>query len=238
MIEKVVEQVSELLGKDKSGHGMDHVNRVLNLSLKFSEAENANKEIVALTSLLHDVDDYKLFGVENAKNLTNAKMILEKSESPEDIQVQVIDAIKGVGYSKRLKGIIPETLESMIVSDADMCDVIGASGIIRICMYQLEHGKPFFDEKIFPDEDITVEKYKICDDSGVCHIFEKVLRLKYLMLTESGKKEALLREKFTIDFLYHFFEENNVFEWITYLDNFLKVRESKSLSLKPFKMGI
>lgn len=68
MIEKVREQVEELLNNDNSGHGMDHINRVLALALKFAEKESANKTIVSLVALLHDVDDYKLFGSENVKN--------------------------------------------------------------------------------------------------------------------------------------------------------------------------
>ena len=34
MIEKVKKQVYELLNKDNSGHGNDHIDRVLDLSLK------------------------------------------------------------------------------------------------------------------------------------------------------------------------------------------------------------
>ena len=78
MIEEVRKQVFRLLDKDHSGHGMEHVERVLQMSLKFAEMENANKEIVALIALLHDVDDYKLFGIESANNLTNAINILEQ----------------------------------------------------------------------------------------------------------------------------------------------------------------
>ena len=68
----------------------------------------------------------------------------------------------------------------------------------------------------------STEKYKKCADSGVCHIFEKVLKLKNLMLTKSGKEEAESRYQFTVDFLYHLFEEENVPQWIEYLDNYLK----------------
>ena len=75
MIEKVKQQVYDLLNNDNSGHGIEHIKRVLALSLKFSNIENANKDIVTLIALLHDVDDYKLFGMDNAKNLTNAKKL-------------------------------------------------------------------------------------------------------------------------------------------------------------------
>ena len=56
MIERVKALVSELLDKDNSGHGMEHINRVLELSLRFARQEKANQEIVSLIALLHDVD--------------------------------------------------------------------------------------------------------------------------------------------------------------------------------------
>lgn len=59
-------------------------------------------------------------------------------------------------------------------------------------------------------------------DSSVCHIFEKILKLKKLMLTESGKKEIENRHNITIDILYHLFQEENAIEWTKYLDEYLK----------------
>ena len=223
MIEKVKKQVSELLDKDNSGHGMDHINRVLELSLKFVEKENANKDIVSLIALLHDVDDYKLFGIDNAENLTNAKKIMEDCNVDKNTQEQVCLALNNIGYSKRLKGCCPTTLEGKIVSDADMCDALGANGILRVYTYSLKNGKPFFNKDIFPIEDMTAEKYtRRCADSSVCHIFEKILKLKSLMLTESGKKEAKSRHQIIVDFLYHLFDEENVPEWTRYLNEYLK----------------
>ena len=55
-------QVQSLLSHDTSGHGMDHINRVLHLSKKFARQEGANEEMVFLIAMLHDVDDYKLVG--------------------------------------------------------------------------------------------------------------------------------------------------------------------------------
>lgn len=53
----------------------------------------------------------------------------------ENIKERVLDEIKTIGYNKRLNGITPITLEGRIVSDADMCDGIGATGIIRCYQY-------------------------------------------------------------------------------------------------------
>ena len=223
MIEKVKTQVSKLLDNDNSGHGMEHINRVLELSLKFAEKENANKDVVSLIALLHDVDDYKLFGMDSAENLTNAKKIMSDCNIDKNTQEQVCLALNNIGYSKRLKGCCPTTLEGKIVSDADMCDGLGVNGILRTYTYSMKNGKPFFDKNIFPTEDMTAEKYtRKCADSSVCHMFEKVLKLKDLMLTESGKQEAKLRHQIVVDFLYHLFQEENAPEWTNYLDNYLK----------------
>ena len=76
--------------------------------------------------------------------------------------------------------------------------------------------------KSFPIENIDADKYiKRCADSSVCHIFEKILKLKNLMLTNSGKEEAKERHNIIVDFLYHLFNEENAQEWTFYLDNYL-----------------
>ena len=222
MINKVKMQVYDLLNSDNSGHGYDHIERVLKLSLDFAEKEKANKEVVTLIALLHYIDDYKLFGEEHAKNLTNAKSIMNKANVTGEIQDKVLSSLECIGYSKLLKGLRPLSIEGKIVSDADMCDALGVNGILRVYKYSMKNGKPFFDKDIFPIENISADKYTgRCADSSVCHIFEKILKLKDLMLTESGKKEAQERHQIVVDFLYHLFQEENAPEWTEYLNNYL-----------------
>lgn len=222
-VEKVKALVNKLLNDENSGHGMDHVNRVLELSLKFAEGQPANIEVVSLIALLHDVDDYKLFGSENAENLTNAKTIMNDCGVDDDVKKQVIEAIETIGYSKRLKGITPTTIEAKIVSDADMCDAMGVSGILRSYQYNVSHGNSFFDRNIFPMTDVSAEKYKARNNgTSVTHMFEKPLKLRKMMLTEPGQKEAMKRHDFMVKFLYQFFDEENAPEWVEYLDNYLK----------------
>lgn len=67
----------------------------------------------------------------------------------QNTQNQVCLAISHIGYNKRLKGILPTTLEGKIVSDTDMCDALGANGILRVYAYQNKKGKPFLIEKYF-----------------------------------------------------------------------------------------
>ena len=149
---------------------------------------------------------------------------MKNADIDEEIQKQVLSAINSIGYSKSLKGIRPSTLEGKIVSDADMCDAVGVNGILRTFKYSLKNNKPFFDKNIFPIENMDASKYtRKCSDSSVCHIFEKVLKLKKLMLTESGKKEIEKRHQITVDILYQLFDEENALDWKEYLDNYLKV---------------
>lgn len=105
MIEKVKEEVDKLLEKEDSGHDSGHVARVLELALKFAREEKTevNEEIVSLIALLHDVDDYKIFGQANASDLTNAKLIMTKANVPSDIKEQVLASLKCIGYSKHFK---------------------------------------------------------------------------------------------------------------------------------------
>ena len=221
--EKIKKEVSKFLENDDSGHAMDHVNRVLDLSLKFAETENANKDIVSLIALLHDVDDYKLFGEKSANNLINANIIMQNINISNDIQEKVCSSLKCIGYSKSLKGVRPVSLEGQIVSDADMCDALGVNGILRTYKYSLKNKKPFFDKNIYPIKDMDALKYnRKCSDSSVCHMFEKILKLKGLMMTQSGKEEAKKRHQIVVDVLYQFFDEENSDDWKIYLDNFLK----------------
>ena len=60
-LEKVKNEVFEILKNDDTGHDINHINRVLNLAMKFQKNYDVNSDIVALIALLHDIDDYKLF---------------------------------------------------------------------------------------------------------------------------------------------------------------------------------
>lgn len=223
VIEEVKKEVSKLLDKDNSGHGMEHINRVLNLSLNLINDEKVNKDIVMLIALLHDVDDYKLFGIKNANNLSNANNILNNLKVNDEVKIKVLEGINAIGYSKRLEGIKPSFKEAMIVSDADMLDALGVSGILRTYKYSMKMNRPFFDKNIFPVENFDSKTYMNNNDTcGVCHFFEKILRLKDMMLTESGKKLAIKKHDIVVKFLYDFFEEENAIEWTMYLDEYLK----------------
>ena len=230
LINKAINLTSDIMSSDKSGHGMDHIMRTYKIAMKIAKTEDCNPTLVALGAILHDVDDYKLFGLDAQANLPNTRKILQELNLDETTINSVIDIIKSIGYKKRLSGIVPSTIEAKIVSDADMCEAVGVNGILRTHQYNILHNSPFFDRNAWPIEDMSSEKYtRICSDSSVCHLFEKGLKLKNLMLTKSGKIEAEKRHNITVLFLKALFDEEDADDWTEYLNNFLKKQESTEI---------
>jgi len=226
--DKISEAVQEILGGDNSGHGFDHVMRVRDLALDFAKLENADAEIVELAALLHDVDDYKLFGQEAAETLPNARRILTENNIDKETSAKVLEIISTMGYGKSLAGIRPKTLEGMVVSDADMCDN-GAHGILRPHAFGLTHGQVFFDKTIPPDDaDISPAKYQASKQTHVVqHYFNKLLLIHTILLTDAGRAEGLKRYQIMVDFLRELFREEKADDWAEYLEEFVKGLEAK-----------
>lgn len=234
MLNEVRISVAERLSDDDSGHDMSHIDRVYALTDRFSIQEGlsyVDTQIAGLAALLHDVDDYKLVGRDKALKLENVSQIMNELDIEGDVQVSVKGIIRTMGYSKFLNGIRPDTLPGMIVSDADMCDAIGSSGIVRCLTYAVSSkgSGVIFDPTVWPISNISAEQYNNSGsthttDSFVNHFFEELLNIKGLMMTEAGRIEAQNRDAVMVEFLRHFFEEQGEQRWITYLSEYLSKR--------------
>ncbi len=208
-VEYIKNAVVELLKNNSNGHDDRHVLRVYNTAMKFcDDIPMANRDLVAAAALLHDCDDYKLFGEESERLLTNTKRILSGSGFDAEFCENVINIVKTIGYSKRLKGIKAYGIEGEIVSDADMCDASGAIGMLRCIEYRYGSGEySFFDPNCVPcemDAD-TYRKSKV--DPCVNHFFVKIFHLRDMCLTEPGRKYAAKKHKTIVDFLKMYFDE-------------------------------
>lgn len=220
-MEEIENAVKELLHSN-DGHGYDHVKRVEKLALEFARQESVNVEIVQLAALLHDVDDYKLFGKESADHLTNANNILDENGIGGDTKLQVLDIIRNMGYNKYLEGVRPTTLEGKIVSDADMCEAIGAQGILRSHVYNLSKGVTFFDKAVMPNQgEKNSEEYRtVKNEHAVQHFFDKLLLIPTILTTNAGRAEGGKRLRVMLDFLKELFREEDAVEWLRYLERF------------------
>lgn len=209
-IEYIKKAVYELLATNSNGHDYAHIMRVYNSAMKFcDEIPDANRTLVAAAALLHDCDDYKLFGNESEQNLTNTRRILSESGADSDFREKCINIVKTIGYSKRINQIKPYGIEGEIVSDADMCDACGAIGILRCIEYRAGTNQPFFDPTQIPTE-IDLDTYKNKKPGpAINHIFDKILRLRDMCTTAPGRKYAQTKHKMIVDFLKLYFDEVN-----------------------------
>lgn len=232
-LQNVEKQSYEVLAGDTSGHDADHVRRVYGMAMRFvDELPEVDRNVVALAAWLHDIDDYKLVGKERAESLSGATEIMQSAGIDSEVQASVREIIQSIGYSKSLRGIRPTTLEGKVVSDADMCDAVGAIGTVRCLQYAMsDKGSGIvFDPEVWPDVDITAAVYSTrgvhTTDSFVNHHFEKLLKISGMMLTEPGRKEATIRDQAMVSFMKEFFREHDRPDWQEFLEKYLSSRSN------------
>lgn len=186
-IEAAIEYVKTLFQNNSGGHDVEHTMRVYRNAMRITENEpGADREIVSLAALLHDADDHKLF---HTADNANARGFLSSHGVAPDKVDAIISAINSVSFSQN-RGKHPETLEGMIVQDADRLDAIGAVGIARTFAFGGEHGRSL--------------------DLSIQHFHEKLLLLKDKMNTETAKKIAEERHAFMLEFLERFQKETTL----------------------------
>ncbi len=219
LIEKAYKFAEEFHSKDNSGHDFSHIKRVYKNAKEILKSEpSANEQIVLMSALLHDVDDYKM----NTGG-GNVLKFLSSLNLDEDFISDIVEAIENSSFSKSGGNPNFKSIEMKILSDADKLDTLGAIGICRTIMYGCSKGKDLFDENIFPIKNITLEQYKQVrkEDNSINHFFDKLLKLKGAMQTQTGKKIAKDRHDFMVLFLRNFFNEQGLDNWNEYLDNYL-----------------
>src|SRR5690606_1250922 len=92
------------------------------------------------------------------------------------------------------KGPMP-TLEGKIVQDADRLEALGAIGIARCFAYGGKKGRPIYDPESTDGQ------------HSIQHFYDKLLKIKEVMNTETGKKLAEERHRFMEAFLEQFYKE-------------------------------
>lgn len=202
-MEKIKEYVKDLLAKEYSGHDYYHCIRVYNNAMLICKDMDCDKQLVSVASLLHDVDDAKLF---DSKDYDNARKILNDLNYKKDFIEKVINIIKDVSF-KGKDSVIPCSLEGKIVQDADRLDAIGAIGIARTFAYGGNHNRLIYDPSIKPNLNMDYNQYKNANNPTINHFYEKLLLLKDMMNLEKSKQIAIHRHKFMEEYLKEFYDE-------------------------------
>ena len=176
--------IEELFAGSSDGHDAAHSIRVFENAMRIARLTGpCDLQLVALSALLHDADDHKLFKTKDNSNARKFLKTLDLGLKTEEI----LEIINSVSYSKN-KGKEPQSLESAVVRDADRLDAMGAIGIARTFAYGGRKGRSL--------------------EESLAHFDEKLLHLKDAMNTEVGKEMALERHSVLLKFLEEYRFEN------------------------------
>jgi len=118
--------------------------------------------------------------------------------------IDIIDNIsyKGGNFEKKFT-----SNELDIVQDADRLDALGAIGIARAFNYGGFKNRTLYNPEIAPNLSMSKDEYKKNDSPTLNHFYEKLLLLKDLMNTQTGKQIALERHRYMENFLAQFYAE-------------------------------
>jgi uncharacterized protein len=207
VIRKTEEHIKNKLSGESSGHDWWHVYRVWKMAINICKEEKADLFVVQLASLLHDISDWKFNSGDDDVGPKLAREWLEKMQVDEETISHVCIIIKEMSFKGADVPSQMKTKEGMIVQDADRLDAIGAMGIARTFAYGGHKGREIYNPNIKPKRHKSFEEYKNNKSPTINHFYEKLLLLKDLMNTKTGKKIAEERHEFMKQFLDRFFNE-------------------------------
>lgn len=181
-----------------SGHDLWHIERVRKLAKYINSKENlADPFTLEIATLLHDTADSKFLDTDPEMSYKSIEQFLEKNDM-KGIKDHVIEIIKNVSFSNKNPSGNLEDPVLLILQDADKLDAIGAIGIARAFNYGGFRNNPIY---------IPGEKTGGNSRSTVGHFYDKLLKLKDMMNTETGRNLAIVRHQVLINFLEQFYIE-------------------------------
>lgn len=210
MKDQIIEQTEQFvrneMGEDSTGHDWFHVDRVRGNALHiYKEEKTGDPFIIEMAALLHDIPDEKLNITAEAGKVKLSRF-LETIRLTADEKKHIIQIIGSISYKGGQKNELA-TDEAKIVQDADRLDAIGAIGIARAFAYGGKKGQPIYDPSLQVREEMSLEEYRKGKSSSVHHFYEKLLKLKDLLNTNTAKKMAEKRHQMMMLFLEQFYQE-------------------------------
>lgn len=209
IIEKTIAYVRQELENAEGGHDWFHIQRVFRNTLLIAKEENVDVLTVSLAALLHDIADAKFHGGNEEKGPRKARAFLKTLGIPKEVRNHVITIIRNVSYKNSLENRQEkfDSPELQVVQDADRLDALGAIGIARAFSYGGYAGRKLYDPEIPPKPKMSKAEYKKNAGPTINHFYEKLLLLRDLMHTDTGRKLAEHRHQFMLEYLEEFFQE-------------------------------
>ncbi len=208
-IESCIAFVKKTLSGAEGGHDWFHIERVWKNAKLIASGEKCDLEVVELAALLHDIADSKFHGGDEEIGPRKAREYLTTAGIDSKKANHIVAIIENVSFKGGHNARNHSSIELDIVQDADRLDAIGAIGIARTFNYGGFKNRAIYDPSIAPNLNMTKEEYKKSTAPTINHFYEKLLLLKDLMNTESGKRIAEQRHHYMEGFLNQFYNEWN-----------------------------
>ena len=196
--------VKDKLCNEGSGHDWFHIKRVYNLATYLCEKEGGDEFIIKMTALLHDIDDWKFSN--NSKTTEN---FLKSLDVDEEYIHKIINIITTMSYKGGVVDSTQSSLEGKIVQDADRLDAMGAIGIARAFTYGGNKNRLMYDPDIKPMDFQSLDEVKNLNNHTINHFYEKLLKLRNLINTDTARQIAEERHRFMEIYLDEFYYEWN-----------------------------
>ena len=208
VINKTVEFVKKSLAEAEGGHDWWHIYRVWKNAQHIANAEGkVDMLVVELGALLHDIADAKFHDGDEEIGPRIAREFLDSLGVTRAVREQVENIVRHISFKKNLAGQEWTSPELAVVQDADRLDAIGAIGIARAFGYGGFIKASLYDPAILPNVHMSKEERKKEQSPTINHFYEKLLLLKDLMNTVTGKKVAEDRHAFMERYLDQFYAE-------------------------------
>ena len=207
IISQTADMLKQKFSEESSGHDWWHIFRVWQNAITIGKKEDANLYVVELAALLHDVADYKFHdGDEKIGGEVSKQWMQEVGVDSETIEA-VVDIVNNVSFKGGKNAKKMQSIEGQAVQDADRLDAIGAIGIARCFAYGGYKGNEMYNPDKEPNLNMSKEEYKTQKGTQINHFYEKLLLLKDLMNTKTGKEMANARHDYMLNYLDEFYLE-------------------------------
>jgi len=207
LIQQTINFVKLTLANAEAGHDWFHIERVYKTALTINAIENGDELVVSFAALLHDIADPKFNNGDEEIGPNKAEAFLKSIHVDRIITNHVKLIIQNMSFKNSFESGSFTSKEMQIVQDADRLDAIGAIGIARAFTYGGFKNRVLYDPAIPPVHNHSKESYKNTTAPTLNHFYEKLLLLKDMMNTETGKVIALERHQFMLSYLDQFYGE-------------------------------
>jgi len=209
IIQETATYVQASLADAEGGHDWWHIHRVWQTAKNIAKKEDVDHLIVELGALLHDIADSKFHNGDESIGPLKARQFLESLGVEDSIIIHVEQIIANVSFKGGKEKRTFSSPELDVIQDADRLDAMGAIGIARTFNYGGFKNRELYNPNIAPNLKMTKEEYKNSTAPTLNHFYEKLLLLKEMMNTTTGRKMAEHRHHYMEAFLEEFYGEWN-----------------------------